>query len=67
MGEAITEGDNTMREVVLRQPGYHTVLLHVRPTSHVHNQVARVLPVPVDGNLLAALSGVMPSHCGQWG
>lgn len=56
-----------MREVVLRQPGHHTVLLHVRPASHVHNQVARVLPVPVDGNLLAALSGVMPSHCGQWG
>lgn len=47
MGEAITEGDNTMGEVVLRQPGYHTVLLHVRPASYIHNQVARVLPVPV--------------------
>lgn len=40
MGEAITEGDNTMGEVVLRQPGHYTVLLHVRPASYVHNQVA---------------------------
>lgn len=40
MGEAITEGDNSMGEVVLRQPGYHTMLLHVRPASYIHNQVA---------------------------
>lgn len=40
MGEAITEGDNTMGEVVLRQPGDHPVLLHVRPARYVHNQVA---------------------------
>lgn len=49
-----------MGEVVLRQPGHHTVLLHVRPAGHVHNQIACILPVPGGG---AAVS----SRCQAWG
>lgn len=54
VGEAIAEGDDAVRKVVLRQPGHHAVLLHIGPARYIHNQVARVLPVPVgwDGGQL---------------
>lgn len=46
VSEAIAEGDDAVGEVVLRQPGHHAVLLHIGTARHVHDQVARVLPVP---------------------
>lgn len=46
MSEAVAEGDDAVREVVLRQPGHHAVLLHVGPACYIHDQVACVLPVP---------------------
>lgn len=48
MGEAIAEGDNAMGEVVLRQPGHHTVFLHIGSARYIHNQIARILPVPAE-------------------
>lgn len=46
VNEAVAEGHHAVREVVLGEPGHHTLLLHVGPTRHVHDQVAQVLPVP---------------------
>lgn len=45
--QAVTKGYNAMREIVLREPGHHPLLLHVWTASHVHDQVAQVLPMPV--------------------
>lgn len=44
--QAVAEGDDAVREVVLREPGHHALLLHVGPAGHVHDQVAQILPVP---------------------
>lgn len=46
MDQAVAEGDNAMREVVLRQPGHHPLLLHVWPSCHIDDQIAQILPVP---------------------
>lgn len=46
--QAVTEGHHAVGEVVLRQPRHHPLLLHVRPASHVDDEVAQVLPVPGD-------------------
>lgn len=45
--QAVAKGYNAMREIVLREPGHHPLLLHVWTASHVHDQVAQVLPMPV--------------------
>ena len=47
-GEPVGERDQAVREVVLRQPGEHLAPLHVRPSSHVDNEVAQFLPVPAN-------------------
>lgn len=46
--QAVTEGHHTVREVVLSQPCHHPLLLHVRPASHVDDEVAQVLPVSAE-------------------
>lgn len=40
MDQAVAEGDNAMRKVVLRQPSYHPLLLHVWPSCHIDDQIA---------------------------
>lgn len=45
--QTVAKGHNAMREIVLREPGHHSLLLHVWTTRHIHDQVAQVLPVPV--------------------
>lgn len=47
--QAFAEGHHAVREVVLREPGHHALLLHVGTAGHVHDQVAQVLPVPGGG------------------
>lgn len=44
--EPIAEGDDAMGEVVLCQPRYHPLLLHVGAARDIDNEVAEVLPVP---------------------
>lgn len=44
--QTVAKGHNAMREVVLREPGHHTLLLHIWTARHIHDQVAQVLPVP---------------------
>lgn len=44
--QAITEGDDAMGEVMLRQPRHHSLLLHVWTPRHIDDQIAQVLPVP---------------------
>lgn len=48
MHQAVAERDDAVREVVLGQPGYHPLLLHVRTTCDIHDQVTQVLPVPAN-------------------
>lgn len=43
--QSVAEGHDAVGEVVLREPGHHALLLHVRAACHVHNQVAQVLPI----------------------
>lgn len=45
MDQPVAEGHYAVRKVVLREPGHHALLLHVRTACYVHNQVAQVLPV----------------------
>lgn len=49
--QAFREEDHPMGEVVLREPGYHTLLLHVRATRDVNDQVSQVLPVSAHAQL----------------
>lgn len=67
VGEAIAEGDDAVRKVVLRQPGHHAVLLHIRPARYVHDQVAGVLPVPAEWTAVSSIAGGGASHWGEWG
>lgn len=46
MNQPVTEGDDTMGKVMLREPGHHTLLLHVRATRYVYYQIPQILPVP---------------------
>lgn len=46
MNQPITEGDDTVGKVMLREPGHHTLLLHVRATRYVYYQIPQILPVP---------------------
>lgn len=46
VNQPLREEDHAVGEVVLREPGYHTLLLHVRATRDVDDQVSQVLPVP---------------------
>lgn len=45
MNQALREEYHPMGEIVLRQPGYHTLLLHVRAPSDVNDQISQVLPM----------------------
>lgn len=61
MHQAITEGHHTVREVVLGQPRYHALLLHVGPASHIDDEVAQVLPVSADrGWLCCPMADLSP-------
>lgn len=53
--QAFREEDHPMGEVVLREPGHHTLLLHVRPAGDVNDQVSQVLPVSVPAWLRSEL------------
>ena len=46
VNEAFREEDHAMGKVMLWQPGYHALLLHVRAACDVDNQITQVLPVP---------------------
>lgn len=68
VSETIAEGDDAVGEVVLRQPGHHAVLLHIRTARHVHDQVARVLPVSAGrGGGQPRAPGVGTSPHSEWG
>ena len=43
--QALREEDHPVGEVVLRQPGDHALLLHVRTARDVDDEVAQLLPV----------------------
>lgn len=45
VNETFREEDHPLREVVLREPGHDPLLLHVRTTSNIDDQVAKILPV----------------------
>lgn len=70
--QAVAEGHHAVREVVLRQPGHHALLLHVGAAGHVHDQVAQILPVPAGRKApvsaataaatAAAARGLLPHH-----
>lgn len=38
--QSIAEGHDAMREVVLRQPSHHPLLLHIWTSSHIDDQIA---------------------------
>ncbi len=46
MNQAFREEDHPVGKIVLRQPGYNTLLLHIRAARDVDNQISQVLPVP---------------------
>lgn len=45
MNQALREEDHPMGKIVLRQPGYHALLLHVRAPGDVNDQISQVLPM----------------------
>lgn len=45
VNQPLREEDHAVGEVVLREPRYHALLLHVRAARHIHNQVAQILPI----------------------
>lgn len=50
-GQTVRERDETMRKVVLRQPGNYRLLLHIWSRGDVDNQVTQFLPVPARSQL----------------
>lgn len=40
MNQAFRKEDHPMRKIVLRQPRYHTLLLHIRTACDVDDQIA---------------------------
>lgn len=50
VNQSVTEGHDAMRKVMLREPGHHTLLLHVRTTRYIYDQVAQILPVSARNN-----------------
>lgn len=67
--QAVAEGNNAVREVVLREPGHNALLLHVGTAGHVHDQVAQILPVPVRERhpvSAAAWHQPQPPHCDSY-
>lgn len=48
VNQPIAEGDNAVRKVMLREPGHHALLLHVRTAGYIHYQIPQVLPVPAN-------------------
>lgn len=46
MNQAFRKEDHPVGKIVLREPGYHTLLLHIRAACDVDNQISQVLPVP---------------------
>jgi hypothetical protein len=44
--DALHEGHHAVWEVVLGQPRYNLLLLHVWSRGHIENQVPQLLPVP---------------------
>lgn len=46
VNESVAERHDPVWKVVLGQPGHHALLLHVRATRDVNDQVAQVLPEP---------------------
>lgn len=43
--QSVTEGHDAVRKVMLREPRHHALLLHVRATCYVYDQVTQILPV----------------------
>lgn len=50
MNETFREEDHPLREVVLREPGHDPLLLHVRTTGDIDDQIAKILPVSKESN-----------------
>lgn len=55
MNQPVAEGDDAVRKVVLREPGDHTLLLHVGTTRYVYDQIAQILPVSAENKGSTAL------------
>lgn len=49
--QAFREEDHPVGEVVLREPGNDALLLHVRATGDINDQVSQVLPVSAHAQL----------------
>uniref|UniRef100_A0A182QYT3 Uncharacterized protein n=1 Tax=Anopheles farauti TaxID=69004 RepID=A0A182QYT3_9DIPT len=60
--QAVGEGDEPVREVVLAEPGEDALLLHIRPSRHVHEQIAELLPVPAHVDRAGPHLRVLPRH-----
>lgn len=45
MNQAFGEEDHAMGKIVLREPGHHALLLHIRAACDVDDQVSQVLPM----------------------
>lgn len=46
MNQAFGKEDHPVGKIVLRQPGDHALLLHVRAAGDVDDQITQVLPMP---------------------
>lgn len=56
VNQPVAERDDAVRKVVLGEPGDHALLLHVRATRYVYDQVAQILPVSMNNKVYGAQS-----------
>lgn len=70
VNQSIAKGNNTVRKVMLREPGYNSMLLHVRTPRHIHNHIAQVLPISAVKqkirNQSAATKGIVFEQIIHW-
>ncbi len=63
MHQPVAEGDDAVRKVVLREPSHHTLLLHIRTTRHVYNQIAQILPESARNERINGATLKWHHHC----
>lgn len=51
VNQPVAERDDAVRKVVLGEPGDYALLLHVRATRYVYDQVAQILPVSTNNKV----------------
>lgn len=58
VNQAFRKEDHPVGKIVLREPGYHALLLHIRAACDVDDQISQVLPMPDDIDSSGADLGV---------